>query len=103
MEKVDNPVNGVYNVDDPREVVDDVKKRIFVLDRLDGLVEIEEEEDDHPEEVDEAEDCAPVAPEKVLKPFWKHLYSLEPGLLFQVFFRKQYCCPYIDLRTSFTF
>ena len=64
MEEVDDPVNGVDNVDDPGEVVDDVQKRIFVLDRLDGLIGVEDEEEDEPEEVEEAKDCAPVAPEK---------------------------------------
>ena len=54
MEKVDNPVNGVDNVDDPREVVDDVQKRVFVLDGLDGLVGIEDEEENKPEEIEEA-------------------------------------------------
>ena len=71
MEKVDNPVNGVDNVDDPREVVDDVQKGVFVLDWLDGLIGIEDEEEDQPEEVEEAKDCAPVAPEKVFKLFGK--------------------------------
>ena len=64
MEKVDDPVNGVDYMDDPGEVVDDVQKRIFVLDRLDGLIGVEDEEEDEPEEVEEAKDCAPVAPEK---------------------------------------
>jgi len=64
VEEVDDPVNGVDNVDDPGEVVDDVQKRIFVLDRLDGLIGVEDEEEDEPEEVEEAKDCAPVAPGK---------------------------------------
>ena len=66
MEKVYNPVNGVDNMDDPREVVDDVKKRIFVLDRLNSLIGIEDEEEEKHEEVEEAEDCAPVAPKNLL-------------------------------------
>ena len=65
VEEVDDPVNGVDNVDDPGEVVDDVQKRIFVLDRLDGLIGVEDEEEDEPEKVQEAKDCAPVAPEKI--------------------------------------
>ena len=65
MEEVDDPVDGVDNVDDPREVVDDVEKCVFVLDRLNGLIGIEDEEDAHHEEVHEAEDGAPVTPEKV--------------------------------------
>ena len=32
VEKVDNPVDGVDDMDDPREVVNDVKKCVFVLD-----------------------------------------------------------------------
>ena len=66
VEKVYNPVNGVDNMDDPREVVDDVKKRIFVLDRLNSLIGIEDEEEEKHEEVEEAEYCAPVAPKNSL-------------------------------------
>ena len=65
MEKVDNPVNGVDNVDNPREVVDDVQKGVFVLDRLNGLIGIEDKEYTHKKEVEKAEDCAPVAPKKI--------------------------------------
>ena len=62
VEKVYDPVNGVDDMDDPREVVDDVKKCVFVLDRLNGLIGIENEEDGHHEEVHEAEDGAPITP-----------------------------------------
>ena len=44
VEKVDNPVDGVDHVDDPREVVDDVEKGVFLLDRLNGLIGIEDKE-----------------------------------------------------------
>ena len=62
MEKVDNPVDGVDNVDDPRKVVDDVKERLLVLYRFNGLIGIEDKEEKHHEEVEEAEDGSPVAP-----------------------------------------
>ena len=102
MEEVDDPVNGVDNVDDPGEVVDDVQKRIFVLDRLDGLIGVEDEEEDEPEKVEEAKDCAPIAPEKKkFKTIWTNLYSFEPAILFQVihFFPKQS----VHLKTTLTF
>ena len=54
MEKVDNPVNGVDNVDDPRKIVDDVKQRLLVLYRFNGLIGIEDKEEKHHEEVEEA-------------------------------------------------
>ena len=80
MEKVDNPVNGMDNMDDPREVVDDVKKCVFVLDRLDGLIGIEDEEEEQHEEVEEAEDCAPVAPKHLICVGFQTIWNSKKSL-----------------------
>ena len=63
MEEVDDPVDGVDDMDHPGEVVDDVEEGVLVLDRLDGLVRVEDEEEEQHEQVQEAENGAPIAPE----------------------------------------
>ena len=63
MEEVDDPVDGVDDMDHPGEVVDDVEQGVLVLDRLDGLVRVEDEEEEQHEQVQEAENGAPIAPE----------------------------------------
>ena len=78
MEKVDDPVDGVDDMDYPREVVDDVKKCVFVLDRLNGLIGIEDEEDGHHEEVQEAEYGAPVTPQNWCR--FQNLFGTAKGL-----------------------
>ena len=51
MEEVDDPVDGVDDMDHPGEVVDDVEEGVLVLDRLDGLVRVEDEEEEQHEQV----------------------------------------------------
>ena len=63
MEEVDDPVDSVDNMYHPGEVVDDVEEGVLVLDRLDGLVRVEDEEEEQHEQVQEAENGAPIAPE----------------------------------------
>ena len=73
VEEVEDPVHGVDSVDDPGEVVDDVVEVVVVLERLEGLVEVEEEKKEHDKQVEEAENGAPIAPAR------RHIEDIKRG------------------------